>query len=222
MKKNYDNEYNEVLSLWKNPDVKQLHFAEIFEKLKEKNLLQPKKWYDRKVTRILNKMVELRLLTKDKTGTNKSSPSRYKPTEEAPEFKIIHCFKNIRKTNTRKKLAFQKNESLIIYGIPKQKELTLIEETILNHFLDQIESSFENLYLLKQSIRRRKTIGEDSLDADLIETYIREKICNSFGKKLVKKAELKDVKEICGLGEILLAVAKESNVYSDEKLHYTV
>ncbi|MCL2643436.1 MAG: hypothetical protein FWD52_08025 [Candidatus Bathyarchaeota archaeon] len=223
MKKNYNDEFNEVLSLWKDPDITSLHFAEIVEKLKQKNILQPKKWYTKKVQRILNKMVEQRLLTKDKMGAALSSPSCYKPTEEAPEFNIHRYFENIRKTSTQKKLVFQQNESLIVYGIPKEKELTSTEQHILKHILDRIESSFESLYLLKQSIRRRKTIGEDVLDADLIETYVREEICDYFGKKLTIKANLKGSeesrkREIHGLGEMLLEVAKEVNVYSDEKL----
>ena len=224
MKKNYNDEFNEVLSLWKKPDITALHFAEIVEKLKQKNILQPKKWYTKKVQRILNKMVDLRLLTKDKMGTALSSSSLYKPTEEAPEFNIYHYFENVRKSSTQKKLVFQKNESLIVYGIPKEKELTLTEQHILKHILDRIETSFESLYLLKQSIRQRKTIGEDVLDADLIETYIREEICDYFGKKLTVKANLKGGEEsrnrkIHGLGEMLLEVAKEVNVYSDEKLY---
>lgn len=219
MEKDRKEEFNEILSVWKERQRQEeefLHFADIRDKMLKKNTpKEPKKWYEKKVQRRLAEMCEQKILEKKKNGP-RGAEAQYKPTFEAKEFDINHFFKDIRESSKQKGLVIRENESLLVYGIPKKETLTPLESAILQHIVEQIENSFENLFLLKKSIKAREKIGEP-LDAQLITNYVKEKIAEKFSNMIATEAELKGTEEhrkgkLHGMGEMMIEAAKKNNI----------
>ena len=109
----------------------------------------------------------------------------------AKGFDIYTFFEDIRDSCTKKRQVITSNESLLVYGIPKEK-LNPIEEQILSHLLKQIDNAFENLLLLKTSITARETMGAP-LHIELIMNYAREKTAKVLGDLVIAEAEQKTV-----------------------------
>ena len=178
MEKDRKEEFNEILSLWKEEagqEEKFLHFAEIRDKMLKKNILkEPKKWYEKKVQRRLNEMCGKNILEKKKNGP-RGAEALYRPTFEAEEFDANHFFEDIRESSKRKGLVLKENESLLVYGIPSRENLTSLESSVLDHTLSQIEDAFDKLVLLKQSIKARKAVGQ-TVDEELLALFVKENI----------------------------------------------
>jgi hypothetical protein len=219
MMKDRKDEFSEILSLWKGQEEKYLNFSDIVAKMDKRNVpMKPKKWYVKKVNRRLDEMVHQHILEKKKNGT-RGAEALYKPTFEAQEFDANHFFEGIRESSKQKGLINKENESLLLYGIPKKETLTPIEREILEHIIELIENSFENLFLLKKSITGREQIGAP-LDSELIFNYVREATAKIFGNMITTEAELKATKEASksrfhGACEMIIEVAKKSNIHLD-------
>jgi hypothetical protein len=231
MKTHWD-EYSSILRLWEGKEEEYLHFSEIAAEMAKKG------WYSKKVNRRLDEMVENHILDKNKTGI-RGAESRYRKTEVTKEFDIIRFFEDIRKSCTKKRLIIkdghlprsyrqnrprpgQDNSSLLVYGIPTEEKLTLLEQGILEHFLKQIDDAFENLLLLKNSIKARETINAP-LHSELILNYTREKIEKFLGKFVITEAEITaEIKDFYNIIENMSNVVKKFNIsgYSAERNNY--
>lgn len=216
MIKDRKDEFNEILSLWNGKEDQSLHFSDILSELSKKNEAgKTPRWYPKKVNRRLDEMVEQHLLDKKKNGT-RGADAQYKPAFDAQEFNANLFFEGIRESCKQKGLINKENESLILYGLPKKETLTPIEKKILQHIIGQIEASFENLFLLKKSIKAREN-SRQPFEPQLIENYVRERIANIFGNIITTEAELKAAEEarkgrFHGLGEMITEVAKKVNI----------
>jgi hypothetical protein len=220
MMKDRKDEFSEILSLWKGQEAEFIQYAVIRDKMLKKNTLKdPKKWYEKKVQRRLEEMRKQQIIERKKNGL-KGAEAFYKPTFEAKEFDANHFFEEIRESSKQKSLVIKENESLFVYGIPSRENLTSLENSVLDHTLSQIEDAFEKLFLLKQSIKARKAVGQP-IDQELLINFLKEKIADRLGNMIYTEAELKLSEEprkeqYHGLAELIIETAKKSNItYED-------
>ncbi len=215
MKPEWVAEFGEMLSLWKGKEKEYLTYSEIKDEMAKKG------WYVRKVIRRLDEMIKQRLIEKSKNG-RKGAQARYKPTVLAHEFDENSFFERIRQSSTKTGLFLKEEESLLVYGIPSREKLTNLESSVLDHALGQIEDAFKKLFLLKQSIKARESVGQ-AMDQELLVDFVKEKIAKRLGNMIYTEAELKLSEEahkgeFHGLAEMLIEAAKKSNItYGDSE-----
>jgi hypothetical protein len=218
MQIDWKSDFSEILSLWARGDENNwLHFTEIGERMDKKNqFCNKKRWYTKKVQRRLDLMVKQRILEKEKKGANPSAAARYRPTFEANEFDANQFFEGIRNSCKQKGLILKEEESLLVYGITSRENLTNLERAVLDHTLGQIEDAFENLLLLKQSIKAREIVGQP-MDSELLSNFVKYAIAAHLSNRISTEAELilseeSRKEQFSGFIEAIVKVAKRNKI----------
>jgi hypothetical protein len=188
MKKNQIGKYDPILNLWKDKEDKWLPFHEI------KKAMENQRWYERKTIRYLKKMVELDLLEKQKIGI-KGSRAFYKTTSKTHEYEVQSFFDRVRNESIKKDHVIRREDSFLVYGIPREKNLSTLENEILDQIDDRINRAFYDLYSLKQSITARMEAGQPMSNYLLLE-FLLEKASNQFRQQLWNKVYETDTNDI--------------------------
>jgi hypothetical protein len=208
-------ETEKIYGLWNGKEEKYLRCSEIVKELTEKE-----NWNERKVYRRLSAMLFYGWLDKvedGQKGNRRSSPNTaYRPSAKHKVYNANAFFDKIRAKIDQplmiKDCHENRNESLLVYGIPPEEELTAIEQSILYHLLNQVERAFDNLFLLKLSIRGRREVNRP-LESELIENYIKDTIAEDHADKIFEEADIKVCEQnrcdpnFCLRGEMMVRIA---------------